>query len=401
MNIRHKHADDGASQPAEPPVFAFSGPGGHLQGRGPGQQVPRGTADSLEQRLAQIQRGGSTRCAIGGALPFHRNTPDYLWQAREVVHSPVLHEDRHAPLLMCRRMRAEPSPALYSASVSHVLRIMDRRDNADMLSKVVLARTLAVEAERPIPQAAVFRRIAQDPTVTGFQVMLPDDPRQAPWTGRALIGATPELLLAKTGARITSHPLAGSARRMADAAEDARARQGLSASEKDRREHAIVVEYILDVLAAHCTALTCPEGTTVTGTGSMWHLGTLIEGRLRDPDTPSVLLAALLHPTPAVCGLPCARAERLIRQLEPVERDFYAGAVGWSDLAQGGDGAWYVAIRCADICGPYARLYAGAGIVPGSDPVAEAAETGAKFGAMLRVLGLPPDAGMPPATTEF
>ena len=133
----------------------------------------------------------------------------------------------------------------------------------------------------------------------------------------------------------------------------------------------------------------------------MWHLGTRIEGELHDPDIPSVLLAAMLHPTPAVCGMPCARAAGLIRQLEPVDRQFYAGAVGWCDLGAQGDGSWYVAIRCADICGPYARLYAGAGIVPGSDPAAEAAETGAKFGAMLQVLGLPGDSGMPPASSEF
>lgn len=386
---------------AEPLVFAFSGPRGALQGRGIAQQVPRGTADSLEGRLAQLVRGASAGSLIGGALPFCRNAQDYLWQARSVRHGPAGDRDPQSSDPVCREMRAEPSPALYAASVAHALRIMDRRDNADALNKVVLARTLAVESDRPFSPSRIFQRIAQDTSVTGFQVMLPDDPKQAPWTGRALIGATPELLLAKAGGRITSHPLAGSARRSSDGAADAQARDALAASDKDRREHAIVVEYILDMLAPHCTALSCPDGTSVTSTRSMWHLGTLIEGELRDADTPSVLLAARLHPTPAVCGLPCARAAGLIRQLEPVDRDFYAGAVGWSDLTQGGDGAWYVAIRCADICGPYARLYAGAGIVPGSDPVAETAETGAKFGAMLRILGLPDDAGMPAATTEF
>jgi len=104
------------------------------------------------------------------------------------------------------------------------------------------------------------------------------------------------------------------------------------------------------------------------------------------------VLAARLHPTPAVCGLPCARAAGLIRSLEPVERDFYAGAVGWCDRR--GDGAWYVAIRCAELCGAQARLYAGAGIVLGSEPRAEAAETGAKFGALLAALGLPRDAAL-------
>lgn len=390
-----------ATPRVEPLVFAFSGPRGALQGRGIAQQVPRGAADTLEQRLAQLVPAGPAGCTIGGALPFCRNAMDYLWQARLVRHGAAGGADARAPDLSCHKMRAEPSPALYAASVAHALRIMDRRDADDALDKVVLARTLAVESDRPFPQDQVFQRIAQDPSVTGFQVMLPDDPRQAPWTGRALIGATPELLLAKTGGRITSHPLAGSARRYEDAQADAQSCAGLRASDKDRREHAIVVEYTLDMLAPHCTALSRPEGMAVTSTHSMWHLGTRIEGDLRDPDTPSVLLAAILHPTPAVCGLPCARAAGLIGQLEPIERDFYAGAVGWSDLNRGGDGAWYVAIRCADICGPYARLYAGAGIVPGSDPVAETVETGAKFGAMLRILGLPDQAGLPTPSTEF
>lgn len=385
-------------QDNEPLIFSFSGPSGQVHGRGAGQPVPRGTADSLEQRLSQIQTAGRSTM-IGGALPFSRADQDYLWQARHVTrhNATAVTAPREVSF---RGMRAEPSPTLYAASVAHALRIMDRADDHP-LSKVVLARTLAVEADGPIPQDAIFRRIAQDSSVTAFRVMLPDDPQHGDWTGRALIGATPELLIGKAGARISSHPLAGSARRQADPEQDRLARESLSASDKDRREHAIVVEYILDTLTPHCAHLSCPEGTTITSTRSMWHLGTRIEGALRDPDIPSVLLAAMLHPTPAVCGMPCARAAGLIQQLEPVDRQFYAGAVGWCDLAAQGDGSWYVAIRCADICGPYARLYAGAGIVPGSDPAAEAAETGAKFGAMLQVLGLPGDSGMPPETSEF
>ncbi|WP_236638426.1 chorismate-binding protein [Mangrovicoccus ximenensis] len=164
--------------------------------------------------------------------------------------------------------------------------------------------------------------------------------------------------------------------RQADPVADAAAAAGLAGSDKDRREHAIVVEYILDTLAPFCRSLGTPEGTRLTSTRSMWHLGTPIEGVLKDEGLPSAVLAARLHPTPAVCGLPCNRAEELIRKLEPVPRDYYAGAVGWTDAH--GDGAWHVAIRCAEICGAEARLYAGAGIVPGSDPEAEVAETGGR-----------------------
>jgi len=380
----------------EPAIFAFSGPFGFIEGKGGGRPLARGPAATLASRLAALGPDG----VVGGALPFSREDDDFLWQAGTVNRAPPEASARPGQIACCR-IRSEPEPALYAASVAHALRVMARRESGCPLDKVVLARTLAVEAAGPLPQGEVFRRIMEDRSVTAFRVMLPDDPRHGPWTKRALIGASPELLLEKAGERVASHPLAGSAKRRPDAVEDRAAREALDASDKDHREHRIVVEYILDILAPHCRELSCPEGTTITATRSMWHLGTRIEGRLRDPGMPSILLAQELHPTPAVCGLPCSRAASLIRQLEPVERNFYAGAVGWCDLGRRGDGAWFVAIRCADICGPYARLYAGAGIVPGSDPVAEAAETGAKFGAMLQILGLPADAGMPTADAEF
>ncbi|MDO5621061.1 MAG: isochorismate synthase [Paracoccus sp. (in: a-proteobacteria)] len=361
---------DGENCP-ESRCFSFSGPAGQISGQH-GRLLARGIGADLAARLAGVSG------LIGGALPFDRQGQDYLWRAERgsTVAAPVL------PDLHVRAVQAEPAPQVYAASVAQAL-----DELGDDLRKVVLARTLAVVADRPLPQDAIFGRLAQDATVTAFRVALPG-------TQRALIGASPELLVSKAGGQITSHPLAGSARRPADAGADRAARDGLAGSDKDRREHAIVVEYILDTLTPYCRDLACPEGTTIASTRSMWHLGTRITGALRDADMPSVLLASVLHPTPAVCGVPCDRAAALIGQLEPVERGFYAGAVGWCDLDRQGDGAWYVAIRCADICGTQARLYAGAGIVPGSDPVGETAETGAKFGAMLQVLGLPADAAL-------
>lgn len=368
-------------------TFAFSGPYGTLSGLGAGDRLPSCTADSLEARLAG--RAG----LIGGALPFDRDAGDELWQARR--GAPQLPAMRKSgPPVTQATLRAEPSADAYAASVSAALAGIARGD----LAKVVLARTLLVEADRPFPQTEILHRIARDPSVTAFMVPLPE-PQPSPG-GRALIGATPELLVQKSGASVVSHPLAGSAARHADPAADRAARQTLEASDKDRREHAIVVEDILDRLSPLCRNLARPAAPEVAATASMWHLGTRIEGQLKDPSMPSVLIASILHPTPAVCGVPVADAARLIRRLEPVARDFYAGAVGWCDLDGQGDGAWFVAIRCADITGATARLFAGAGIVAGSDPAEEAAETGAKFGAMLGILGLPRDAGMPPGPAE-
>ncbi|MCF3639290.1 isochorismate synthase, partial [Rhizobium sp. TRM95111] len=270
-----------------------------------------------------------------------------------------------------------------AAAVRQALDIMEQEAGRPAaLAKIVLSRSLVATAERPIDLDLLLVRLSLDPAVTAFLVPLPD----GGGARRVLAGATPELLLAKEGNRISSHPLAGSAKRQRDLAADAAAAAALGRSEKDRREHDIVVEFILDTLAPHCRTLSRPDGTTLVSTSSMWHLGTRIEGELRDAEHSCVALAAALHPTPAVCGVPRDRSAEIIAQLEPHRRDFYAGTVGWCDAR--GDGAWYVSIRCADVCGRQARLYAGAGIVPQSDPLAEAEETGAKFGAFLAALGV-------------
>lgn len=386
MNIRPHESD--AIQPVTRPencLFSFRGPRAGIAGCGPARMLPRGAVATLDSRLAAAGLGDGM--VIGGALPFEREAEDCLWQAVACPAPPLPAQAQAQPLPTIRSLQPQPSAGDYAAAVARALRIIeDETGRPDALAKIVLSRTLALEADAPIPAPAVMARLAQDPDVTTYHTRLPGG------HDHALIGATPELLLRKSGGRIVSHPLAGSAPRSTDPAADHAAAKGLSQSDKDRREHRFVVEYILDILAPHCTELACPEGTGLTHTRSMWHLGTRITGRLRDATVPSILLAAALHPTPAVCGVPATRAARIIGELEPRPRGFYAGAVGWNDAQ--GDGAWFVAIRSAEISGNHARLHAGAGIVRGSDPMEEAAETGAKFGALLAALGLPRDAGM-------
>lgn len=381
-----------AERPAGPqPVdgeFAFFGPRGTVRSAGLPVPLAAGTQETLAGRIADAFRNAGPDAIIGGALPFSRHQPDHLWCAARDSGGAIT---APAPLGMTRALglNATPSPRDYAGSVVKALDLI--REDAglrDGLRKIVLARTLSVSTAEAISVVGLMSRLAEDDSVTAFRVGLPpraDRPRH-------LVGATPELLIEKRGRAILSNPLAGSIRRRPDPAEDAEACSGLARSDKDRREHAMVVEYILDQLSPWCRQLGCPDGTRLTSTRSMWHLQTRICGELRDDGVPVPVLAAALHPTPAVCGLPCQRAADLIRKLEPVARDFYAGAVGWCDAR--GDGAWYVAIRCADICGREALLYAGAGIVEGSDPMAEAAETGSKFAAMLRALGLPECAAM-------
>ncbi|MBI0434471.1 isochorismate synthase [Roseomonas sp. KE0001] len=376
----------------EPPPLAFLSGESSLLGWGCRRRLPPGGADSLGERVARFFAAAPDGPAVvAGALPFDRAAPDHLLQPDRLERGGrVAGLATPAPAASggAWRLVPRPSAAAYADAVRQALARMAAETGRPetltegALTKIVLSRGLLARSEGPIDTVALLDRLAADPAVTGFRLPLPAGTGGAP---RWLMGATPELLLRKRGGAILSHPLAGSARRHADAAADRAAGEALLRSEKDRREHRIVSDYILDTLSPWCRRLAAPDGITLSRTRTLWHLGTRIEGELRDQAVLSATLAAALHPTPAVCGQPRARAAALIREIEPEDRGFYAGAVGWCDAS--GDGDWFVTIRCAEIAGDTARLYAGAGIVPGSSPEGEADETAAKFGALLDALG--------------
>ncbi|GIG40581.1 isochorismate synthase [Cellulomonas phragmiteti] len=244
--------------------------------------------------------------------------------------------------------------------------------------KVVLARRLDLAADGPAEVRALLHRLARrDPAATVFCVPLDD--------GGVFLGATPELLVARTGPQVTAHPLAGSLPRSTDPTEDAARARRLARSDKDLREHAYVVDDVVQTLRPWCTHVEVGEPTVVR-TERVWHLGTPVTGRLRDPGTGATRLALALHPTPAVGGTPTGPAVALARAVEGRGRGYYAGAVGWQDAS--GDGRWYVAIRSAHLA-PDARrltLHAGGGIVAGSDPATEVTETDAKLRTVLDAL---------------
>jgi isochorismate synthase len=254
------------------------------------------------------------------------------------------------------------------------------RDGA--LRKVVLARTVAVDAGRSLdPRRLAHRLRAVDPEAYTFVVPLPGGeagPR------RSLVGASPELLLSRRGRDVRSNPLAGSAPRSGDPAEDRANAEALSGSSKDREEHAIVVEAVAETLRPFCTELTWDPAPELRATPNVWHLSTRFHGVLTDPAPSALDLVAALHPTPAVGGTPRDAALDAISELEPFDRGRYAGAVGWMDA--NGDGEWAIALRCAELRGDRAVLYAGAGIVAGSEPDDEVDETERKFRAFLDAL---------------
>jgi isochorismate synthase len=203
-------------------------------------------------------------------------------------------------------------------------------------------------------------------------------------TGSVLVGATPELLVRRRGRLVEATPLAGSTQRFGDAARDRASADRLFRSGKDREEHAVVVQDVHHILESFCEDLVHPHEPELLGTANVWHLATPFRGRLHDPSVTALELVAALHPTPAVCGSPRETAREALEDLEPIERGGYAGPVGWMDAH--GDGEWAIALRCAEITGSMARLFAGAGIVADSEPEAELDETERKFRALLDAL---------------
>jgi menaquinone-specific isochorismate synthase len=240
------------------------------------------------------------------------------------------------------------------------------------LDKVVLAREVSVQANRPLRQADLVGRLrALHPSCATFAI-------------DGFIGATPELLVRRQGAAVASHPLAGTAARSGDPESDRRAEAALLASAKERSEHRAVVEAIVAALAPVLERLEVPDGPTVVELRNVSHLGTSVTGTLarKDGAFPSALdLVGLLHPTPAVAGSPVELALEYLAKLEELDRERYAGPVGWVDAS--GDGEWHVGIRSAIVAGSSARLFAGVGIVADSDPAAELAETQLKLQAFL------------------
>ncbi|WP_197517251.1 isochorismate synthase [Microbacterium karelineae] len=282
--------------------------------------------------------------------------------------------------------RPDPSPEAFAEAVS---RAVDRIE-AGSLEKVVLSRSLVAE----VPSGTSLRDLVRpvfDANPSAFAFAFDFGSQAAP---HAFFGASPEMLIRRTGLAIRSVPLAGSLPRSADRDVDRRRAIALAESAKDLGEHRFVVDGIARALRPFCSELRVPDHPEVVATPTMWHLGTTIEGTLADRRTTAADLVLAIHPTPAVGGAPTADALDAIRDLEPRPRRLFAGPVGWTDRS--GDGEWALGIRSAELAGRTLRLFAGAGVVADSDPDREVAETGAKFRTLLRAFGAD-DAGPRPA----
>ncbi|WP_017537281.1 isochorismate synthase [Nocardiopsis halophila] len=245
------------------------------------------------------------------------------------------------------------------------------RIRAGGLAKAVLARDALADAERGIDVRTLLGRLAAaHPDCYTFAV-------------DGLVGATPELLLRRAGDRVESLVLAGTRTRGATAAEDAELARDLLSSAKDAEEHRYAIDSLraaLDPLAEEVSAPSSPE---LLRLANVQHLASPTSARLR-AGVSTLDAVGALHPTAAVGGTPTRAAVELIAELEGMDRGRYAGPVGWVDGQ--GRGEWAIALRCAQVSGSRARLFAGCGIVADSDPRSELAEADSKFRVMREAL---------------
>ncbi len=381
--------------PGEPvagrPVAAFRSPRRGLWGEGEAERidVPAPWPEHLDvvtERLDAL-RGRDDVGAPGtgpvafAALPFDRtSTAEFIVPA--VVHGHSAEGARWTTTIAPEPDHADPHREVPPVP-SEITVASSRRDDlwceavaaaterirAGQLTKVVLARALDITTDVPIDAATLLSRLRrQYPTALTFAV-------------DGFVGASPELLVARVGDLVRAQPMAGTTPRTGAPEADQRRAAELLSSEKNRWEHQITIDMVHDTLLPWCSFLDAEPSPSVVPAGPVQHLASVVEGRLSQP-TPSVLeLVAALHPTPAVGGWPRDEALALIDELEHVDRDRYAGPVGWVDAD--GNGAWAVGIRSVQLTGPNARLFAGVGVVADSDPAAELEETRSKAQALL------------------
>lgn len=389
-------------------LVAEAGPNGFLHQTDAGGWAARGVSARIDlpgglahpdtpmrvaEALAGISVDGATGPIAVGAFPFDPHAPAHLIvpevavridQRGHVTATTVGRDDppRWRPASPSPSgddadgfsLRPDPPHRAFRELVDRAVKAIADGD----LHKVVVARTVLVEANRPIDRSVVLRRLRDlYPSCVTFAV-------------DGFVGASPEQLVARRGDEVVAHPLAGTVPRSGDPDHDRKVEAEMLASTKQRREHALTVEFVAARLQRYCAELHVPEAPSIVELRNVSHLGTAIRGRLTATDVspPSALaLAAALHPTPAVGGAPHASAMQFLTTHEGIERGRYAGPVGWVDAA--GDGEWTVGIRSAQLDGHRATLYSGVGIVEGSDADAELAETQFKLQALLASLVRP------------
>jgi isochorismate synthase len=366
-------ADDIPADPDAPPAagpvfvggFAFADDGGATP-----EWAGLPPASLVLPEIALVRQKGQARMTLT-AVVHPDDDPDEV--TRRLVDRAGELRDEAMPLLdpdpvERTRVASAAPPSHYEHAVERAV----ERIRAGELEKVVLAREVRAHAPSSHDPAAVLGALRElFPACYCWCVGTPE---------AAFVGASPELLVRRDGQRAQTVALAGTTRRSADPSVDDHLGEQLLGSSKDREEQAIVARRIERLLEPVSLWVAAAEDPVLVKVHNVQHLATPIRAQLADP-VAAVELAGLLLPTPAVGGEPREAALPLIPALEGFDRGWYAGAVGWTDLAE--DGEFCVALRCALLRGPVAHLYAGCGIVRDSIPEFELAETEVKLQALL------------------
>jgi len=322
---------------------------------------PRGAWAGLPSLLLRVPALAVTRVR---GRPFVTSMADGAEELLDVQASIP-----HAPAAHRLEVSSVRNPIAWAAAVDTAA----ARLRAGEAGKVVLAREVVAHADGVITAGAVIRSLRSAyPSCFTYLITGAD--------GTAFAGASPELLVRRTGTHAYAQPMAGSVARGATEAEDDRLAEQLTASTKDAVEHALVSRFVVGALQPHSSSVVARQPEVVRFT-NIQHLATSVEALLTDPPAEALDLAAALHPTPAVGGWPREAADRIIDDLEAMDRGWYAGAVGWTDSH--GDGEFAVALRCGLLWEDGARLYAGVGVIPDSDPARELEDTDLKLKALL------------------
>ncbi len=248
------------------------------------------------------------------------------------------------------------------------------RIQSGKLDKVVLARDFTGHSDKNIEPRTILKKLAAEyPSTWNFSVA-------------GLVGATPELLLRLSRKMVTSRVLAGTISKTGNDERDLALAASLARSSKDLEEHLYAVKSVADALEPFCTSTNVPDAPYVLHLANVMHLATDVTGAIAEKlaHVDAFTILEQLHPSAAVCGTPREQAGQLITEIESMSRGRYAGPVGWIDAA--GDGELGIALRCGQINGDSIRIFAGCGIVAGSDPDKELAESVAKLVPMRSAL---------------
>lgn len=334
---------------------------------------------TIQAMLQQSKQTQTDNPVVLGMIPFNEEDPcHFVIPNRLLVSSSLRNQDltQGQDVGSGWNTIMLPQPEEYGEVVNLALNEM----SSGVLKKVVLSRAMKLHSKTPLnPAHVLMGLVKQNPSSYRFCANTGGD--------EYLVGASPELLVARRGLQVIANPLAGSRKRQADEKLNVDLERSLLETDKDLREHALVVDAMASVLQDHCKNLHVPMMPSVISTPAMMHLSTLMEGTLWDSNVSALQLATELHPTPAVCGEPKYLAQQFINEYEPFDRGFFTGVIGWMDSR--GNGEWVVVIRSALVAPDSLTVFAGAGIVPGSVAQEEIEETANKMATILNVVNAP------------